>query len=170
MQWDYLLNDQLRPDKTEGMTNPKITPFLMCPATVADALGGTPAANDAGGGHIKKGGWVSAHEAAVRGLLAVWGGEHSGALPCGCRLSATLTDEALLGGAIRQGQVIQRELSTGHGDENVSHTQLDLLLCVCDLVEITPARSRLLGKGVAVRNGELGEVRFEVHPREFTRG
>lgn len=59
----------MNPDKTKGMNSIQITTFLMCPATVGDASGGTPAACAAGGGHIKKGTWVSAHEAAVRGLV-----------------------------------------------------------------------------------------------------
>lgn len=80
------MNDRLKPDKTKGMTNPKITPFLMCPATVADASGGTPAANDAGGGHIKKGpaihtdGGQSNAARETRGGQGVVGGGHSGGL------------------------------------------------------------------------------------------
>lgn len=72
------------PDKTKGMNSQKITPFLMCPATVGDASGGTPAACAAGGGHIKKDAWVSAHEAAVRGLALMWMGDGHGSSPRLC--------------------------------------------------------------------------------------
>jgi hypothetical protein len=63
------------------MTTRKITAFLMCPAANGDASGGTPAASAASGGHIKKGAWVSAHEAALAGLAQVIPGPLSRALP-----------------------------------------------------------------------------------------
>lgn len=68
MQWDYLLNDQLKRVKTKGMSNPKNMPFLMCPAANGDALGGTPAASAASGGHIKKSAWLHVHTAALSAL------------------------------------------------------------------------------------------------------
>ena len=72
MQWDYLLNDQLSRGKTEGMTNPEITTFLMCPTPNADALGGTLSANDAGRGHIRKvAGWAHVFDAASVALVRV---------------------------------------------------------------------------------------------------
>lgn len=43
----------MTPDKTEGMTNPKIKAFLMRPASSPAMAGGTPQANEAGG-HIRK--------------------------------------------------------------------------------------------------------------------
>lgn len=44
----------------------------MCPAADGDALGGTPAANAASGGHIKKSaGWVHVFDAASVALLAL---------------------------------------------------------------------------------------------------
>ena len=63
------------------MTTRKITAFLMCPAANGDASGGTPAASAASGGHIKKGAWVNAHEAALAGLAQVIPGPLSRALP-----------------------------------------------------------------------------------------
>jgi len=45
----------------------------MCPAANGDASGGTPAASAASGGHIKKGAWVSAHEAALDGIAGWFG-------------------------------------------------------------------------------------------------
>jgi len=51
------------------MTNPKITTFLMCPAANGDASGGTPAANAASGGHIKKSAWVHVFDAASVALF-----------------------------------------------------------------------------------------------------
>jgi len=63
------------------MTTRKITAFLMCPAADGDASGGTPAASAASGGHIKKGAWVSAHEAALVGLADLLERSHEGAAP-----------------------------------------------------------------------------------------
>lgn len=53
----------------------------MCPAANGDASGGTPAAGAASGGHIKKGAWVTAHDAALVGLAQVIPGPLSRALP-----------------------------------------------------------------------------------------
>lgn len=72
MQWDYLLNDQLKPAKTEGMTNPKITPFLTCPSSHPGPMGGTPPDTGAAVRHVRKG-----------TAQAACGGEHSGPLHCG---------------------------------------------------------------------------------------
>jgi hypothetical protein len=68
MQWDYLLNYPLERVKTKCMSNPKNMPFLMCPTRRTGALGGTPLTRSEAGGHIKKGAWVSAHDAALVGL------------------------------------------------------------------------------------------------------
>jgi hypothetical protein len=65
---DYLLNDPLERVKTEGMSNPKNMPFLTCPATLADALGGTPLASSADGGQVRKSTWVHVHDAALLAL------------------------------------------------------------------------------------------------------
>jgi hypothetical protein len=53
------------------MTTRKITTFLMCPAANGDALGGTPAASAASGGHIKKSAWVHVFDAASVSLVAL---------------------------------------------------------------------------------------------------
>jgi hypothetical protein len=68
IRWNYLLNYQLKLAKTEGMTNPEIKAFLVCPSCL-DAAGGTPR-QSAALGHTKKTttGWVSVYEAARHGL------------------------------------------------------------------------------------------------------
>jgi hypothetical protein len=87
-----------------------------------------------------------------------------------CIWKLTRTNFQLLLGSVGQWKFFKRQNATREHYKHVSHTKLNLLACIGDLVAVAPRSARLFGKLIARQWGQAEVIVFEVHDISLPKG